>query len=230
MTLAETPNLPDDPPQDQQRRYKAPARRLIEAAERLISERGIDNVSMVAIAEAAGNANKNAVQYHFGSREALIDAVFDIRLREINAKRQLALDAWKTSSDRSLTALLKVFLQPIADQVGPGGRHLYARFASQVRNQPLYRAGWFGSKHLTAVSEVFRKLRELVPTISDSEFSIRIIFCMEVFDRALAMIDAPESFYGVGTAQIPDAQIPDAQAIMGAAYKACRAILEAPAD
>ncbi len=49
-------------------------RALIETAVRLISEKGVDSLSIAAIARAMG-INRTTVYYHFESREALIEAV-----------------------------------------------------------------------------------------------------------------------------------------------------------
>jgi AcrR family transcriptional regulator len=49
-------------------------RALIETAVRLISEKGVDSLSIAAIARAM-RINRTTVYYHFESREALIDAV-----------------------------------------------------------------------------------------------------------------------------------------------------------
>jgi AcrR family transcriptional regulator len=47
---------------------------MIETAVRLISEKGVDSLSIVAVARAMG-INRTTVYYHFDSREALVAAV-----------------------------------------------------------------------------------------------------------------------------------------------------------
>lgn len=47
---------------------------MIETAIRLISEKGVDSLSIAALARAMG-VNRTTVYYHFESREALLDAV-----------------------------------------------------------------------------------------------------------------------------------------------------------
>ncbi|MBW8784853.1 MAG: helix-turn-helix transcriptional regulator [Novosphingobium sp.] len=62
---------------DSARRYKAYAethQALIEAAVRLISEKGVEALSVAGLARAIG-MNRTTVYYHFGSREALLEAV-----------------------------------------------------------------------------------------------------------------------------------------------------------
>ena len=59
---------------------------IILAAERLFAERGPD-VSMREISAAAGSRNHTAVQYHFGSKEQLIRAIFEYRNPRLEDRR-----------------------------------------------------------------------------------------------------------------------------------------------
>jgi AcrR family transcriptional regulator len=55
---------------------------IVAAAERLIDERGVENVSMEAIAEAAG-VGKGTLFRRFGGRVGLMHALLDAREREL---------------------------------------------------------------------------------------------------------------------------------------------------
>jgi AcrR family transcriptional regulator len=54
--------------------YDATHQSLIEAAVRLISEKGVETLSVAGLARAVG-MNRATVYYHFASREALLEAV-----------------------------------------------------------------------------------------------------------------------------------------------------------
>lgn len=56
------------------RTYEATHQSLIEAAVRLISEKGVEALSIAELARAVG-MNRATVYYHFASREALLEAV-----------------------------------------------------------------------------------------------------------------------------------------------------------
>ncbi len=59
---------------------RPPAReQMILAAERLIAERGIDAVSLREIGATAGQRNNSAAQYHFGTKEGLVAAIYEYR-------------------------------------------------------------------------------------------------------------------------------------------------------
>ena len=66
--------------------------RILQAAEQLFSERGIDAVSLREITQAA-DVNIAAVHYHFGSKAAVLDKIFERRARPIAEARLRLLAA-----------------------------------------------------------------------------------------------------------------------------------------
>ncbi|MBL7502363.1 TetR/AcrR family transcriptional regulator [Frankia sp. CNm7] len=64
---------------------------IVRAAERLFAQHGVDGVSLREIGTAAGTANNSAVRYHFGSKEQLIQAIFDYRLPRLHERRRLLI-------------------------------------------------------------------------------------------------------------------------------------------
>jgi AcrR family transcriptional regulator len=64
--------------------------RLLDAAERLFAEHGLDGVSVRSIA-AAAQADVAMINYHFGSKAGLFRAVFHRRADRLNAMRLQAL-------------------------------------------------------------------------------------------------------------------------------------------
>jgi len=111
---------------------------MIRAAERRFGERGIEAVSLREVGAAAGQRNNSAAQYHFGSREGLVDAVFEFRMGAIDARRRellAALDAEGRGHDRR--ALLEAVVHPLAEELGHAdGVSGYARFLEQVAFAP----------------------------------------------------------------------------------------------
>ncbi|MET9676489.1 TetR family transcriptional regulator [Streptomyces sp. NPDC006482] len=62
--------------------------KLIRAAEELFAAQGVDGAQLRDVVALAGQANPSAVQYHFGSRAGLLDAVMagrQARTREVLA-------------------------------------------------------------------------------------------------------------------------------------------------
>lgn len=62
---------------------------LVLTAERLFAQRGLDGVPLRQIGTSAGMANKSAVQYHFGSKDALLRAILLNRLEQLTKRREL---------------------------------------------------------------------------------------------------------------------------------------------
>lgn len=115
----------------------ATQRKLISVGERLLGERGFNGISLQDIAAEAGLANKYSVQYHFGSREAFLRVIFEVRGRSIEQRRRHLLNLVHRSGEpASLSSLLEVLAIPIAEQVDEFDRHSYARLVLQYLSRP----------------------------------------------------------------------------------------------
>lgn len=91
--------------------------RILEAAERLFARDGFDATSLRAIT-AEAKVNLAAVNYHFQSKEALVQAVIGRRLGPINARRIALLDAYEAEAAGAPVALdriLDAFLRPVIE-------------------------------------------------------------------------------------------------------------------
>ena len=111
--------------------------RMIRAAERLFAERGIAGVSLREIAVTAGQRNNSAVAYQFGSRQGLLEAVFEYRMTRIDERRRAMLVAAGANPD--LRTLVEAFVYPLAESLGyEDGVSWYARFLRQVVFEPEF--------------------------------------------------------------------------------------------
>ena len=112
---------------------------LLDAAAVLMDERGVDNVTVQDISQASGHRNRSAVQYHFGSRDAVIRAVISQTMEPIAAERNLLLDHLETTgSPLTARSALEVVVLPLARQLRtPEGRR-YFRIAAQLINHPRF--------------------------------------------------------------------------------------------
>ncbi len=102
------------------------------AAERLFAVHGVDGVSLRRISASTGQRNVAAAQYHFGDKEALIQAIFDYRLAHVDARRRALLDRVR-AEDRTddVRALVEVLVVPLAEQAAQPGSH-YLRFLNRM--------------------------------------------------------------------------------------------------
>ena len=88
--------------------------RILDVAEELFGERGLDRVSIRDITRKA-KVNLAAINYHFGSKEDLIAAVFERRVVPVNEARLAALDMVEKSAGKripKLEAILAAFIRP----------------------------------------------------------------------------------------------------------------------
>jgi AcrR family transcriptional regulator len=90
--------------------------RILQAAERLFSERGIGDVSLREITSAAG-VNSAAAHYHFGSKDAVLEELFARRAQPIADGREQMLAQLKLNRQGRpvLEDVLRAFLQPAFD-------------------------------------------------------------------------------------------------------------------
>ena len=99
--------------------------RILAAAERLFARHGYSGTSLRAIMTQA-DVNTASVHYHFGGKEALLRAIFDLRVSSTNAERKALLDACeRRASGRAplLRELLEAFFGPaIRLSCTPDGR------------------------------------------------------------------------------------------------------------
>ena len=112
---------------------------LLDAAAVLMDEHGVDNVTIQDISQASGHRNRSAVQYHFGSRDAVIRAVISRTMEPINSERNLLLDHLETTG-APITArgALELVVLPLARQLRtPEGRR-YLRISAQLINHPRF--------------------------------------------------------------------------------------------
>lgn len=113
--------------------------RLLDAAERLFAQRGYHGVSIRDITEAAG-ADVALVNYHFGTKRALLTRVFERRAEILNRERMERLAAVRPGADGALDleAVVNAFMEPLILRSARGGRGWKSYFAliAQVNNSP----------------------------------------------------------------------------------------------
>ena len=116
---------------------------IIRAAEQLFASRGIDAVPLNEVMRAAEQKNRNALQYHFGNREGLLQAILERHASEIISRRSQLLDQCDMDAPEAIKAVTEAFINPIAEHIetAEGGID-YIRILAQLTAldlQLLYR-------------------------------------------------------------------------------------------
>jgi AcrR family transcriptional regulator len=89
--------------------------RILGVAEALFARHGFAGASLRQVT-AAAKVNLAAVNYHFGSKESLIEEVFRRRLDELNRQRLGALAAAEAAPACTLEDVLAAFIRPALEQ------------------------------------------------------------------------------------------------------------------
>ena len=141
---------------------------ILDAAERAFAASGFHGATTRAIAEEAA-VNPALIHYHFGSKEALYEAVFARRSDAINGERRARLAALRAAGPLALEPVLTALLEPtiaLGRDPARGGAH-YARLLVHVaagideRSQRLTRARYDQTARLFIAA-----LAEAVPGLS----------------------------------------------------------------
>lgn len=178
---------------------------LLEAAERLFAESGMEGASLRAISLAAGQSNSVAVQYHFGDKISLIEAIFQKRTPEVEKRRTALLDTAKAQNALpNVRALVEVLFLPLTLMVEPDGRNIYARFLQHflsdahllaIKSHPLgrQRLGLPSQGTSATYSAVEMMVRQL-PEIPEMVVRERIVIQLRSFLGALLHWEAAQQF------------------------------------
>lgn len=164
-------------------------RQLIDAAERLFADSGIDGVSLRQINVAAGQKNSSAAHYHFGSKEALILAIYNSRMESVNARREKLLDRMEAEGTESdLRCLVEALVYPIVEEIDSGvsGRH-YIRFMAQAMGHPqLDLTKLQSQKAGSGIGRIIDRLYDVLPHLEGPLLGQRFGLAFEQIIHSLA--------------------------------------------
>lgn len=134
--------------------------KILEAAERLFAMRGIDETSVRQILLEAGQRNASAAAYHFGTRDALLRAVLDMRREAINRRRLELMSAISRERRQGdARALAGALVHPLAELIGRRGAEHYIRVTAQAIGHPRYHRLVRGAEHGSALHDLVALLR-----------------------------------------------------------------------
>lgn len=154
--------------------------RILDAAEKLFGQNGFEATSLRDITTEAG-VNLAAVNYHFQTKESLIDAAIARRMEPVNRKRMEMLDL--AGPNPTLEQILIAFLYPVLD------KHVASSMAllGQVLATPDLAIIKLFKKNLSVVSQQFTDaLAKALPHLSRTELLWRLSFTGGAIANVLA--------------------------------------------
>jgi AcrR family transcriptional regulator len=163
--------------------------RLLLTAERLFAEEGVDTVTVRRISQAADQRNNSVLQYHFGSKDALIEAILDYRMTPMNARRLESLEEAERRGERwSVRRIVESIVLPYSDLLkGPASDSYYlsliAQLYSHQRTEVLIGAGYARTRSL---QQCFTLLNEALAHLPKVEREQRLRLMGHTLVHALA--------------------------------------------
>lgn len=110
---------------------------LLRAAEKLFTERGVDNVSLREVSAAAKQKNNSAVAYYFDSKLGLIDAILDRHVRDLHNQMAAMLDLVENRPETNMRRLVEVLVLPIVRKLDdPDGGREFISISAQLSVNP----------------------------------------------------------------------------------------------
>ena len=175
--------------------------RLLDVAEELFMQHGFEGASMRMLTSRAG-VNLAAVNYHFGSKDALIEAVLRRRLDPMNANRIAALDRLEAeAAGRALApeAIIGAFvgtsLRMIEDARG-GGRNFIRLLGRTYTDPDKQIRALIGQLYAPAMERYKAAFTRALPDLPAEELVWRMHFMFGTLSYTLAATDTVQLIAG----------------------------------
>ena len=188
--------------------------RILDAAEKLFGLKGFDSTSLRDIT-AEAQVNLAAVNYHFQSKDALIDAVIARRMEPVNRRRLEMLD--NAGPNPTVEQILASFLQPVLELKTEAVIPLVGRILSEPNQffERLYK------KHLQHIARRFhQELAKALPDLPPAERQWRLCFAAGVMTQILSWSHVlPEISGGLCDVSDREALVERAIAFLAAGFR-----------
>ena len=161
--------------------------RILGAAEELFAQFGFAGTSLRQVTSRA-DVNIAAVNYHFGSKENLVNEVFRRRMDEMSAQRLSQLRSAVAQSPCELEAVLGAFVAPALalaqDRHGGGAFIRVIARAYAEKNDSLRR--FLSDQYGHVLREFAKAIAGCVPALSKEELYWRLDFLSGALTYAMA--------------------------------------------
>ena len=153
---------------------------ILDAAEHAFADLGFDAASLRHIISVAG-VNLAAVHYHFGSKEALIAAVFSRRLGPLNQERLRLLDEIEAAHPKDLPVekVLEALVGPalrLARDPAKGGPVVMRLFGRTIAEPSEYLQRLLNDQFGDVVKRFTGALHRALPSLPPAVLFWRMVF------------------------------------------------------
>ena len=186
--------------------------RILDAAESLFMEHGFEATSLRSLTSAA-SVNLAAVNYHFGTKEELFQAVLTRRLDPMNQERidlleRLERDAGgkAMSCEKILFAMLIPALRLARDETR-GGKHFLRLLGRAYADPAPFIRHFLSAQYAEMIGRYKEAFLKALPHLSRQELTWRLHFVMGALSYTLAGTDAVKLFAQMTAAEKYDDEL-----------------------
>jgi AcrR family transcriptional regulator len=173
-------------------------------AQLLFARHGIDGVTVQQIVQAAGQRNKAALQYHFGSKEELIRQLLVEGAKALDDRRNRLLDAIEqTGEPVTVREILRILVLPVLELANEERWKGYVQFSSnpQMSHREIFRSALnnrWNSGYVRCFNHLKKLLNRIPPALLEQRLSIFVIYgnaITSVREFELSMHRQPSRFW-----------------------------------
>ncbi|PJK12007.1 TetR family transcriptional regulator [Lysobacteraceae bacterium NML95-0200] len=160
--------------------------RILNAAEALFAEQGFSATSLREVTSRA-DVNIAAVNYHFGSKENLINEVFRRRMDEMSQARLTLLKAALAEQPGQIEAILRAFIIPALGVSTERGGVAFIRVIARAyaeKNDSL--RTFLSARYGHVLREFAKALAPCLPGISKEQLYWRLDFVIGALSYAMS--------------------------------------------
>ena len=162
-------------------------RLLVDAATEAFAEHGVFAASLVDITRRAGQRNRGAVHYHFGSRDGLIAAVVEQHAPFLADREGELLELARTRPG-DLSSVLEAVVRPAVElaETGSAGRRYLVVVGQLVEEYDRVGPEVAAALDRTGGVPVYDLLRERLPSYDDAVLDERLALLTSFILRSVA--------------------------------------------
>ncbi len=185
--------------------------RILDAAESLFMEHGFEATSLRSLT-AAASVNLAAVNYHFGSKEELFQAVLTRRLDPMNQERIELLERLErdTGGKMSCEKILFTMLIPalrLARDEKRGGKNFLRLLGRAYADPAPFIRHFLSAQYAEMIGRYKEAFLKALPHLSRQELTWRLHFVMGALSYTIAGTDALKLFAQVSAADKYDDEL-----------------------
>lgn len=178
-------------------------RALIEAATEAFAEDGVFAASLVEVTRRAGQRNRGAVHYHFGSREGLLAAVLEQHAPFLARREGELLAHARATPDDDLASVLEAIVRPAVElaETGESGRHYLMIVGQLVEEHDRIGPAVDEALRRTGGHAVYALLEQRMPPLEEPLRTERLTLLTDFMLRSVA--DRAQRAATPGRVQLP---------------------------